>query len=49
MMHGALVELNSAEAAQRAEVSQTVSRIFLRSSVVGGQGAAKTDQPRNDG
>ncbi len=30
MMHGALAELNSADAAQREQVTQTVSRLFLR-------------------
>jgi glutamyl-tRNA reductase len=32
MMHGALAELHAADAAQREQVSQTISRLFLRQS-----------------
>ena len=48
MMHGALVELNTAEPAQRADLAQTVSRIFLRNSAFGGQASGKPDSAAND-
>jgi glutamyl-tRNA reductase len=48
MMHGALVELNTAEPAQRADLAQTVSRLFLRNSAFGGQASGKPDSAAND-
>jgi glutamyl-tRNA reductase len=44
MMHGALVELNTAEPAQRADLAQTVTRLFLRNSAFAG----KPDSAAND-
>ena len=32
MLHGALAELHAADVTQRAQVAQTVSRLFLRGS-----------------
>jgi glutamyl-tRNA reductase len=48
MMHGALAELNTAESGQRADLAQTVSRIFLRSAAPGGQAGGSTDPAAND-
>ena len=48
MMHGALVELNTAEAGQRADLAQTVSRLFLRNTVFASQPATKPDTSSND-
>ncbi len=48
MMHGALVELNTAEAGQRADLAQTVSRLFLRNTVFASQSATKPDTSAND-
>ncbi|OYY61417.1 MAG: glutamyl-tRNA reductase, partial [Burkholderiales bacterium 28-67-8] len=48
MMHGAMVELNTAEASQRADLAHTVSRLFLRNTVFGSQPTEKTDKSAND-
>ena len=48
MMHGALAELNTAESGQRADLAQTVSRIFLRSAALGGHAGGSTDPAAND-
>jgi hypothetical protein len=48
MMHGALAELNTAESGQRADLAQTVSRIFLRSAAPGSQAGGSTDPAAND-
>jgi glutamyl-tRNA reductase len=48
MMHGALVELNTAEAGQRADLAQTVSRLFLRNTIFASQPATKPDTNSND-
>jgi glutamyl-tRNA reductase len=48
MMHGTLVELNTAEPAQRADLAQTVSRLFLRNSAFAGKATGKPDSAAND-
>ena len=45
MLHGAMAELNSAEGTQRAQVADTVSRLFLRGAGQAGDGRrARKDQ-----
>jgi glutamyl-tRNA reductase len=45
MLHGALAELHAADASQRQQVAQTVSRLFLRGSARSLDGAADASGP----